>query len=452
MSTYRQSIPQADTLMGSMRSMGYSFEAAIADIIDNSISANCSVVKLFFPSEPTEDLVVGILDDGEGMSADVLFEAMRYGSTDSELERNANDLGRFGLGMKSASLSQCRILTVVSLQEEKISSYSWDYNYIQNRKEWVVKELSKNEIKALPYIHSLLELPHGTLVLWQDFDVLEKSSGGMVYDALVELKESVANNIALIFHNFLSAKGKEQIKMYLNKGRIKPMDPFLESHSKTTTKKARSIAIRDSKGQERQIWVKPYILPFATDLNDEHRKLIGGVETLSIKQGFYVYAKPNQCDPKNVVKYIGRYLGRPVIATSRIDKYDGELVTFHYNRHEDEKYVVETIPAMDFIKRLIRHIPEKHFKMIRYGGLYARHRSIDSKLHRTIHKSKHHFYRSFNQWRTAILSSFGYDPFLCSECSHQMEFLELYYNHQRVSLEELYEKAMSKSRGKRSSA
>lgn len=249
MGTYRQSIPQADTLMGSMRSMGYSFEAAIADIIDNGISANCSVVKLFFPSEPIDDLVVGILDDGEGMSAGVLFEAMRYGSRDSELERNANDLGRFGLGMKSASLSQCRILTVVSLQEEKISSYSWDYNYIQNRKEWVVKELSQNEIKALPYIHSLLELPHGTLVLWQDFDVLEKSSGGMVYDALVELKESVANNIALIFHNFLSAKGKGQIKMYLNKGRIKPMDPFLESHSKTTTKKARSIAIRDSKGQ-----------------------------------------------------------------------------------------------------------------------------------------------------------------------------------------------------------
>ena len=83
------------------------------------------------------------------------------------------------------------------------------------------------------------------------------------------------------------------------------------------------------------------------------------------KYGFYVYAKPNKCDPKNVVKYIGRYLGRPVIATSRIDKYDGEMVTFHYNRHEDEKYVQETIPAMDFIKRLIRHIPEKHFKMIR---------------------------------------------------------------------------------------
>ena len=153
-----------------------------------------------------------------------------------------------------------------------------------------------------------------------------------------------------------------------------------------------------------------------------------------------------------LLKYIGRYLGRPVIATSRIDKYDGEMVTFHYNRHEDEQYIEETIPAMEFIQRLIRHIPEKHFKMIRYGGIYARHREIDSKLYRAISKSKHHIYRSFNQWRTAILSSFGYDPLVCPDCQHRMEFLELYFNHQRVSLEEMYEKVMSKSRGKRSSA
>ena len=170
------------------------------------------------------------------------------------------------------------------------------------------------------------------------------------------------------------------------------------------------------------------------------------------KQGFYVYAKPNLCDPKTVIKYIRRYLGRPVIATSRIDKYDGDNVTFHYNRHEDGKYIEETIPAIDFIKRLIRHIPEKHFKMIRYGGLYARHREIDSKLYRAVSKSKHRIYRSFNQWRTAILTSFGYDPLECPNCKHKMAVLEIYYNHKCVSLEELYEKAMSKSRGKRSSA
>lgn len=169
------------------------------------------------------------------------------------------------------------------------------------------------------------------------------------------------------------------------------------------------------------------------------------------KDGFYVYAKPNQCNPNTVVKYIGRYLGRPVIATSRIDRYDGDLVTFHYNRHEDDEYVEETIPVMDFIQRLIRHIPEKHFKMIRYGGIYARHREGDKKLQRAISREKHRFYRSLNQWRTAILSSFGYDPLKC-ECGTTMLFSDLYFNHTRVSLEEMYEKAMSRSRGKRSSA
>lgn len=170
------------------------------------------------------------------------------------------------------------------------------------------------------------------------------------------------------------------------------------------------------------------------------------------KHGFYVYAKPNLCDPKVVSKYIGRYLGRPVIASSRIDSYDGQYVTFHYNRHEDEKLIYETIPAIDFIKRLIRHIPEKHFKMIRYGGLYARHRPIDKNLHHAIHKSKHAILRSFNRWQSAILLSFGYDPLQCPDCHHKMLFIELYFKHQRISLEELYEKVMSNSRGKRSSA
>ena len=169
------------------------------------------------------------------------------------------------------------------------------------------------------------------------------------------------------------------------------------------------------------------------------------------KEGFYVYAKSKRCDPKTVVKYIGRYLGRPVIATSRIDKYDGDFVTFHYNRHEDDSYVQETIPVMDFIKRLIRHIPEKHYKMIRYGGIYARHRKNDNKLFKAIPQEKHRIYRSFNQWRTAILSAFGYDPLKC-ECGTIMLFLKLYFNHKPVSLEEMYEKAMSRSRGRRSSA
>lgn len=168
------------------------------------------------------------------------------------------------------------------------------------------------------------------------------------------------------------------------------------------------------------------------------------------KNGFYVYAKPNKCNPGTVIKYIGRYLGRPVIATSRIDDYDGENVTFHYNRHEDNELVYETIPALNFIERLIRHIPEKHFKMIRYYGLYARHRESDKKLNHAIAKEKHGIYLSFNKWRECILASFGYDPLKCPCCGNSMSFLELYHNRKRVPLDELYEKVMAKAKGCRS--
>lgn len=164
------------------------------------------------------------------------------------------------------------------------------------------------------------------------------------------------------------------------------------------------------------------------------------------KNGFYVYARPNLCDTKTVVKYIGRYLGRPVIALNRIDSYDGENVTFHYNRHEDNVFVKKTIPALDFISLLIQHIPEPHYKMTRYYGLYARHRGKDKSLTPAIPKSRRKTIRSFTLWRNNILISFGYDPLCCPNCKHIMSVVDVYYNHKRVSLEELYEKAKAKCR------
>lgn len=162
------------------------------------------------------------------------------------------------------------------------------------------------------------------------------------------------------------------------------------------------------------------------------------------KNGFYVYAKPALTDPSTVSKYISRYLGRPVIGLSRIDSYDGESVTFHYNRHEDNVYVEKTLPAIDFIKLLIQHIPEKHFKMTRYYGLYARNRELDKSLNKLVPKAKHKIILDFNTWRNRIALSFGYDPIQCPDCKKKMELLDLYYKHTKVSLDELYERTMAK--------
>ena len=289
MSSIRTNIPQADLLMGSMRSMGYSFEAAIADVIDNSVSAHAKNIRILFPSDPLGNIAVGIMDDGQGMSNDSLFEAMRYGSSSAEASRELDDLGRFGLGLKSASLSQCRKLTVISKEKDNIASaFSWDYNLIQEEKKWIVVEYTHDEITQLPYYADFAKQTSGTLVIWQDFDVIAKSSDGQVFETLNELKESVCSSVSLIFHRYLSTT-TDPLCIYLNNQKIKPQDPFLENHKKTTTKKERTIAIKDSEGKERQIKVKPFILPFATDLKDSDKKLIGGIENLRSKQGFYVY-------------------------------------------------------------------------------------------------------------------------------------------------------------------
>ena len=157
-------------------------------------------------------------------------------------------------------------------------------------------------------------------------------------------------------------------------------------------------------------------------------------------EGFYVRAKPNACTPDITIKYISRYLGRPVIASSRIDSYDGENVTFHYTRHEDNKTITETVPALNFIQRLIIHIPEKHFKMLRYYGIYARHHKQEKLLKRCISVKKRAYLKSIQDWRNSILLSFGYDPLRCSKCGTLMLVLEVY--HKKTALFEQYRKVM----------
>nr|WP_289702140.1 transposase [Enterocloster clostridioformis] len=133
------------------------------------------------------------------------------------------------------------------------------------------------------------------------------------------------------------------------------------------------------------------------------------------------------CPPDVTIKYISRYLGRPVIATSRIDAYDGDCVTFHYQRHEDHKTITECIPAIDFIKRLIVHIPDRHFKMVRYYGIYAKHHKQEKNLRKCLSPQKRQYLSRLLDWRNSILLAFGYDPLRCPKCGTSMLVLEVYH-------------------------
>ena len=283
----KENKPTADVLMFSMRAMGYSFESAVADIIDNSISALASNVQVRFPVDPADCYVV-ICDNGIGMNRQELFDAMKYGSEQKREGRSEKDLGRFGLGLKAASLSQCRKLTVVSKKDGQISAYMWDLDIIEERHDWYVVECSDEEIQQIRFIEWLDNLSSGTVVVWEDFDFIEKSSGS-VYAELNKLQESTSEYLSLIFHRYLNKPAQNRLTIKVNNYQLVGYDPFLENHNKTNVRRKISIPIKDSQGIERMVTVQPFILPFQKDLSAEDKKLSGGIENYRSKQGFYVY-------------------------------------------------------------------------------------------------------------------------------------------------------------------
>ena len=137
----------------------------------------------------------------------------------------------------------------------------------------------------------------------------------------------------------------------------------------------------------------------------------------SAKNGFFVYAPKSKGKIRNIIKYLGRYLSRPPIATSRTDHYDGVNVTFHYKRHEDDSLVTETVTASEFIKRLVVHVPPRYFNMVRYYGLYAKSKIHLNKIGNILTAKRYsHCFRSL------LMKTLGIDPHRCSVCGQNLIF------------------------------
>lgn len=275
-----ENTPSPDILMNSMRSIGYTFKTALADIIDNAISADATNVYVDSPINDN-DLFITILDDGYGMERDDLLNAMKYGS-DREFYSN-KDLGRFGLGLKSASLSQCRVLTVASKRNNIISAFRWDLDSVAVDKKWDCLELEVEEIDDIPNISKLKQLPQGTIVVWQKFDGAYKKSGGLVREYLMDEIDESTKHLQLVFHRYLNKKTKP-FNIYINNDKLIGFDPFLEDHPKTDTKKPSELSVDNS-----TIKIQTYILPHQTDLNNEDIEKLGGIDSLRSGQGFYIY-------------------------------------------------------------------------------------------------------------------------------------------------------------------
>lgn len=280
--------PSAARLLESMRDIGYSFESALADIVDNSVSAGATRVDIANDVHPASGAYLAILDDGQGMLPGELTQAMQHGSRSPHDARADGDLGRFGLGMKTASFSQCRRLTVVSKKDGTLSARCWDLDLVVDEDEWILSLLDDDEIRQLPLVDRLGS--SGTLVLWQKLDRLDAldEQTDQLFAALNQMFGSARRHLALTFHRFIAPEAGDPhraVAMSINGAEIEAADPF----ARHMVPRSDAHEIEILRVGPADIVVQGFTLPHHTRLTVDQLQALELGSSLIETQGLYVY-------------------------------------------------------------------------------------------------------------------------------------------------------------------
>ncbi len=284
-------IPSAKRLIHSLRDLGYDFVSAVADIIDNSIAAKASEVRVDLHFDGAESWV-RIGDNGRGMSGTEITEAMRFGS---ERDYATDDLGKFGLGLKTASLSQCSRLTVASRTDRdsrRIESRQWDLAHINRTNRWEIVNLAAE--KRSDEITAPLQERPGTVVLWEELDRVlgyKVPWGDRARNGFLKTTEQLEQHLAMVFHRFLSgeARRKKKLSIHINGTKIEPWDPFARSEKATLKFDSDQIEIQTDSGRG-LVGYKACILPAQSQYSSRRNfDRDAGPAKWNAQQGFYIY-------------------------------------------------------------------------------------------------------------------------------------------------------------------
>jgi hypothetical protein len=271
-------------LMESMRAVGYTLETAVADIIDNSITVGGDQVDVRFTVTPEPR--IAIVDNGSGMDQETLVQAMKLAGQPPSYGRQPHDLGRFGLGLKTASLSQARSLTVATKQGQALRAVRWDLDHLATTDRWSLQVLDDTEVHSLPWIESLDSHESGTLVLWEKLDQLH-TARELVESQLDELMKRVRDHLGLVFHRFTGSimpPLTKPLTLRINSAGVPRVDPFLTHHRGTQWGQQERIMVGDS-----WVTVQPYTLPYISKLRAADRVTAQVAGSLRDSQGFYIY-------------------------------------------------------------------------------------------------------------------------------------------------------------------
>jgi hypothetical protein len=270
--------------------MGYDFAAAVADLVDNSIEAGASLVAIDVEFDG-DDSWVRIADDGKGMTPDELREAMRYGA---ERDYDEEDLGKFGLGLKTASMSQCKRLSVASRSSRgraDITAYCWDLDHIERTNRWEIIPLEKTGVG--PAVRTPLKDNTGTVVLWQQLDRIlgyKHPYGESARRRISQMCRELEDHLGMVFHRFLKGEVRDKkLRVMLNGNEVQAWDPFCRAERATKKLEKMRIPV-EHEGVKGQLILEPFVLPHQDDFaTPEAFRRASGPANWNQQQGFYIY-------------------------------------------------------------------------------------------------------------------------------------------------------------------
>ena len=269
--------PNPKSTINSYRSFGYNLSSAIADIIDNSISASADEIRIEF-NWSGQDTFIAIFDNGIGMNKDELVIAMTPGSKNPEDERSEKDLGRFGMGLKTASFSQCKRLTCITKKENYSTiKRCWDIDFINKTNEWQLLDyVSENS-----FLNKVNDHKSGSLVLWEKLDRIvgnADTNNETVKNAFYQEMMTVKNHLSLVFHKFIESK---RIRLYFQNEQIEPYNPFLLNLNPRP-----EMGLPEKFGN---VEITYFILPHMSEIGKSEYEKSGGSLGWFQEQGFYIY-------------------------------------------------------------------------------------------------------------------------------------------------------------------
>ena len=282
--------PSASRLTGSLRDIGYDFTTAIADLVDNSIAAGADTVSLDF-NFLGRTSYISIVDNGSGMTREGVGEALRFGS---RKDYGSDDLGRFGLGLKTASFSQCRRVTVVSRhapKQRRITARTLDLDHVASTDRWQI--FTPTPSARIARAEAELDDGPGTVVLLESLDRVFEGvdpEGAWAERRLDRFAEETTAYLGMVFHRFIEGSATAgRVTLIVNGGKVPAWNPFAEGEEGTKTLPVSRFAVVRG-GESHQVTVRPFILPprseFSTPIEFER---LGGPNRWNRQQGLYIY-------------------------------------------------------------------------------------------------------------------------------------------------------------------